>query len=95
MREDLAADVARVLTVLHDANAWFRHGLTDQRIAELAGLTVDRTVAARIEAEAQGLVERQRRETEQPITLLTPTGVARVRPPRPVEEEPAKASKAS
>jgi hypothetical protein len=78
MHRQLAADVARVLTALHDHGAWFRHGLSDQRVAELTGLDIDRVVAARRAAEARGLAERIRRAGET-VTLLTPLGVARAR----------------
>jgi hypothetical protein len=78
MSPDLAADVARVLAALHDEGAWFRHGLTDHRIVEVAGLSIDRVVAARREAQERGLVERVSRGSEM-MNLLTPLGVARVR----------------
>lgn len=85
MTDDLAADVARVLAVLHDAGAWFRHGLTDNRIAELTGLSTARVLAVCRSAEADGLIERRRGGVDQTITLLTTMGVARTRPDRRVE----------
>ncbi|MGH2375207.1 MAG: MarR family transcriptional regulator [bacterium] len=87
MSDNLAADVARVLTALHDAGAWFRHGLTDQRIVELTGLSTARMLAACRAAEADGLIERRKDGEDQRITLLTTMGVARTRPDRPIEVE--------
>ena len=87
MSDNLAADVARVLTALHEAGAWFRHGLTDQRIGELTGLSTTRVLAACRAAEADGLIERRKGAGDQRITLLTTIGVARTRPDRPVEVE--------
>ncbi len=85
MDDSLAADVARILTALHESGAWFRHGLTDQRIAEHTGLPLARVLAACRSAQSDGLIERRRTGTEPPVTLLTPLGVARSRPDRPVE----------
>lgn len=79
MREDLAADVARVLAALLDAKAWFRHGVTDSQLSEGTHLPLHRLVVARREAEAQGLVERQGLSSDRPIMMLTPVGVARAR----------------
>jgi hypothetical protein len=87
MDEVLAADVARVLTALHDAGAWFRTGLTDPRLAELTGLPMTRMLAASRAALTEGLVERRRVGSSEAVTLLTPIGVERIRPPRPVEEK--------
>jgi len=77
MREDLAADVARVLAALLEDKAWFRHGVSDARLCELTALPLHRVIAARREAEAKGLVERHGAGTDHAITLLTPVGVAR------------------
>lgn len=85
MDADLAADVARVLAALHDAGAWFRTGLTNDRIADLTGLPMARVLAACRSAAADGLVERRGKGANEPITLLTTMGVARTRPDRPVE----------
>lgn len=90
MTNTLAADVARVLTALHEAGAWFRSGLTDQRIVDLTGLPTARMLAACRAAEADGLIERRGRGGDQRMTLLTTMGVARVRPDRPVEVEAEK-----
>ncbi|MBI3998113.1 MAG: hypothetical protein HY355_03700 [Armatimonadetes bacterium] len=79
MSEHVAEDVARVLIALHDARAWFRHGLTDERLTEVSGLTIGAVVAARRQAESQGLIQRQGLGTKQAMTLLTPQGVARAR----------------
>ena len=87
MSDDLTPDVARVLTALHGAGAWFRHGLTDQRIVELTGLSTARVLAACRAAAADGLIERRTGGGNQRITLLTTMGVARTRPDRPVEVE--------
>ncbi len=87
MNDELAADVARVLAALHDAGAWFRHGLTDDRIAELTGLPPARVLAACRAAQLDGLIERRRAAVDQSVTLLTTMGVARTRPNRPVEVE--------
>lgn len=84
MPADLAADVARVLAALLEEKAWFRHGITDERLAELTGLPRQRVVRARLEAAAQGLVERQGIGTDHPVTMLTPVGVARAQQDNPV-----------
>lgn len=76
MSAEMAADVARLLSTLLGEKAWFRRGLTDGRLAELTGMPLHRVVIARIEAEAQGLVERQGIGTDSAITVLTPQGVA-------------------
>ncbi len=89
MREDLAADVARVLVALLEDKAWFRHGLSDGRLSELAGLPLDRVIHARREAETQGLVERRDVGSDRAITLLTPMGVARAQQLHPPAEPPA------
>jgi hypothetical protein len=79
-------DVARVLSTLLEAKAWFRHGLTDDRLCELTGLPRPRVIAARIKAAAEGLVERQDRGTDAGVTMLTPVGVARAQSePAPLE----------
>ena len=86
MKPDLAPDAARVLAALHEESAWFRHGLTDHRIVELTGLSIDRVVAARRAAQDHGLIERVSRVGET-INILTPLGVARAhaaRGPSPV-----------
>jgi hypothetical protein len=86
MKTELAPDAARVLAALHEESAWFRHGLTDHRIVELTGLSIDRVVAARRAARDQGLIERVSRVGET-INMLTPLGVARAhaaREPVPV-----------
>lgn len=90
MIDSMAADVARVLAVLHDERAWFRHGLTDTRISELTGFSLARIVAARRAAAVEGLIEVRGANGREPMTLLTPLGVARVRPPMPAAkaEEP-------
>jgi hypothetical protein len=82
MKTELAPDAARVLAALHEESAWFRHGLTDHRIVELTGLSIDRVVAARRAARDQGLIERVSRVGET-INMLTPLGVARVRVAQP------------
>ena len=82
MHRNLAADVARVLAALHAEGAWFRHGLSDQRVAEIAGFNIDRTVTARRAAQERGLVERVGRGGDT-VTMLTPLGVARARAARP------------
>jgi len=92
MSDDLAADVARVLTALHDAGAWFRTGLTDHRLVELSGLPLASVLAACRSALADGLIERSRTGVEPPVTLLTTLGVARIRPSRPVEATKAQES---
>ncbi|MGH2405202.1 MAG: hypothetical protein ACRDGN_12170 [bacterium] len=92
MSDDLAADVARVLTALHDAGAWFRTGLTDHRLVELTGLSLAEILTARRSALADGLIERSRTGVEPAVTLLTTLGVARIRPPRPVESTKAQES---
>jgi hypothetical protein len=76
MREDLAADVARVLAALLEDKAWFRHGLSDGRLRELTAWPLERVIHARREAETQDLVERRDAGTDHAITLLTPMGVA-------------------
>jgi len=84
MPADIAADVARVLAALLEEKAWFRHGLTDDRLAELTGLPRQLVVNARVEAAAQGLVERQGIGTDHAVTMLTPVGVARAQQENPV-----------
>jgi hypothetical protein len=79
MPDRLAADVARVLAALHDAKAWFRTGLTDDRLCELTQLPLPAVIAARREAAMQGLVERHGTSVDRMVTMLTPLGVARVR----------------
>ncbi len=86
MREDLAADVARVLAALLEDKAWFRHGLSDSRLCERTGLPLERVLHARRQAEAQGLVERRDAGTDHAITLLTPVGVARAQQLHPPTE---------
>jgi hypothetical protein len=76
MKETLAADVARVLAVLLGAKAWFRHGLSDHQLCQLTGLSNERVVVARRDAEMQGLVERQGAYADEAVTMLTPKGVA-------------------
>ncbi len=88
MYPDAAADVARLLVTLLDEKAWFRHGLTDTRLAEMTGMPLRQVVVARIEAEAQGLVERQGVGTDRAVTMLTPMGVAQAHGLRPRGEEP-------
>lgn len=77
MQEHIESDVQRVLAALLEAKAWFRRGLPDDRLSELTGLPLDRLIAARREAAARGLVERQGLGTDHAVTLLTPLGVAR------------------
>ena len=84
MPADIAADVARVLAALLEEKAWFRHGLTDERLTELPGLLRQGVVAARLEAAAQGLVERRGIGTDRAVTMLTPVGVARAQQENPV-----------
>lgn len=84
MSEDLAADVARVLAALLAEKAWFRHGVTDERLAELTGLPVERVVAARRDAAAKGFVERRGIGTDRAVTALTPVGVARAQRDNPI-----------
>jgi hypothetical protein len=86
MREDLAADVARVLAVLLESKAWFRHGVSDYRLCELTGWPLHRVISTRREAEAEGLVERRGMGTDRAITLLTPVGVARAQQLGPLPE---------
>lgn len=86
MPADLAADVARVLAALLEEKAWFRHGITDERLAELTGLPRQRVVRARLEAAAQGLVERQGIGTDHAVTMLTPVGVARAQQQQSVSD---------
>lgn len=88
MHPDTAADVARLLSALLDEKAWFRHGLTDARLVQMTGMPLRQVVAARIEAEAQGLVERQGAGTDRAVTMLTPMGVAHAHGLRPRGEEP-------
>jgi hypothetical protein len=75
----LAADVARVLAALHESKAWFRHGLSDERLCELTGLTPERVIAARRDALARGYIERRGIGSNNVVTMLTPVGVARAR----------------
>lgn len=90
MRPEAAADIARLLSTLIDEKAWFRHGLTDGRLVEVTGMPLHHVVRARVEAEAQGFVERQGAGTDQAITMLTPLGVAQAHglQPRSVEPTP-------
>ena len=81
MHRHMAADVARVLAALHDEGAWFRHGLSDQRVAEITGFDIERTVTARRAAQQRGFVERVGRRLDA-VTMLTPLGVARARAAR-------------
>jgi len=90
MGPDIAADVARLLSTLLDEKAWFRRGLTDGRLAELTGMPLQQVVPARVEAEAQGLVERQGVGTDHAVTMLTPLGVAQAHGLRPRSEEPTR-----
>lgn len=76
MPDNHSSDVARVLAALCEAKAWFRQGISDKRLRELTHLPMARVVAARVKAEAEGLVERQRVGTQDAVTLLTPAGVA-------------------
>lgn len=78
MIASVGKDVARVLAVLHDERAWFRHGLTDEQIAGLAGLPIERVIAAGRRARYAGLIERTRRDGAA-VNMLTPLGVARAR----------------
>lgn len=87
MHRQLAADVARVLAALHDEGAWFRHGLSDQRLVDLTDLHIDRVVTARRAAQTRGLVDRAGRGGEV-VTMLTPLGVARARAMRPAASVP-------
>ncbi len=89
MREDFAADVARVLAALLEDKAWFRHGLSDGRLCEFTGLPLDLVIHARREAETQGLVERRGAGTDHAITLLTPMGVALAQQLHPPAKPPA------
>lgn len=77
MPDDRAEDVARVLAALLEAKAWFRHGLTDDRLSELTGMSLDRVLAVRRQLLLEGLIERHGMGTENPVTMLTPRGVAR------------------
>lgn len=86
MYDDRAADVARVLHALLEARAWFRHGLTDERLAELTDLPLHRVIAARRDLINQGLAERHGITTERPVTMLTPMGVARAQALEPQTE---------
>jgi hypothetical protein len=79
MNNHLAADVAHVLAALHESKAWFRHGLSDERLCELTGLPLQRVIAARRQAAARGFIERQGIGSEHVVTTLTPVGVAHVR----------------
>jgi hypothetical protein len=87
MREDLAANVARVVAALLEDKAWFRHGVSDNRLCELTGLPMHRLLLARREAEAQGLVKRRDVGTEHAVTMLTPAGVARAQRVHPSVED--------
>jgi hypothetical protein len=77
MLDDHDEDVARVLAALLEAKAWFRYGLSDERLGELTGLSPDRVVAARRHLALEGLIERHGMGTESPLTALTPQGVAK------------------
>lgn len=88
MDPDTAADVARLLSALLDEKAWFRRGLTEARLVELTGMSMRQVTVARVEAEAQGLVERRDVGTDHAVTLLTPRGVAQARSLRSRDEEP-------
>ncbi|MDI6773659.1 MAG: hypothetical protein QME77_13905 [bacterium] len=88
MGTEAAADIARLLSTLLDEKAWFRRGLTDGRLAELTGMPLHQIVIARVEAEAQGLVERQGVGTDHAVTMLTPLGVASAHGLLPRIEEP-------
>lgn len=46
MHKDLAADIAHVLAALLDEKAWFRHGVSEKRLAELTGLPLPPDVRA-------------------------------------------------
>jgi hypothetical protein len=89
MCPDTAADIARLLSTLLDEKAWFRRGLSDGRLAELTGMSLHHVVIARMEAEAQGLVERQGIGTDHAVTMLTPLGVAQAHGMLPRREEPS------
>lgn len=78
MPATIAADVARILSVLHEERAWFRHGLTDDEIAARAGLPVERVLAACRLARHDGLIERGSLQGRA-VCMLTPLGVARAR----------------
>ncbi len=84
-----STDVARVLAALYEAKAWFRHGISDGRLAELTGLPMVRAVGARVRAEAEGLVERQGVGTKDCVTLLTPAGVAKAQAAASGEQAPS------
>lgn len=75
--QDLPRDVVRLIVALLEEKAWFRRGLADNEISRLTGLTARRVVAARRQAESQGLAERRDVGTERAVTMLTPAGVAR------------------
>lgn len=73
-----AADAADVVAALHEERAWFRHGVSDDRIIEITGLPIERVMAGRRWAEAHGLLVRVSLLGE-PVSMLTPLGVARAR----------------
>lgn len=73
-----AVDIARVMAALNYEGTWFRHGLTDHRLAEITGLSIYRVGTARREAQEQGLAVRVNRGKEL-INILTSRGVARAR----------------
>jgi len=76
MSRALEIDAARVVAVLYEQRAWFRHGLTDHHIAELTGLSIECVILARRDAQADGLIEHVSRGGET-VNMLTPLGVAR------------------
>ncbi|MBM3469400.1 MAG: hypothetical protein FJX73_01200 [Armatimonadetes bacterium] len=88
MDPEMTADVARLLSALLDEKAWFRRGLSDGRLADLTGMPLHHAVIARVEAEAQGLVERRDVGTDHAVTMLTPLGVASAHGLLPRTEEP-------
>jgi hypothetical protein len=55
--------------------------LSDQRLAEITGFDIDRTVAVRRAAQQRGFVERVGRGVDA-VNMLTPLGVARARAAR-------------
>jgi hypothetical protein len=73
-----AADAADVIAALHEERAWFRHGVSDDRIVEITGLPIERVMAGRRWAEAHGLLVRVSLLGET-VGMLTPLGVARAR----------------
>jgi hypothetical protein len=87
MPDQFAADASRVLAVLLEAKAWFRHGLTDGQICRLTGLSSTQVLVARRALVAEGLIERDGVGTDRPVTMLTPKGVARARIEAPPPEE--------